>query len=853
MGGMNTQADPIDSRRTFGQWVKNQRKALGLTQENLAQRVSCSKSMINKIESDLRSPAKPMIELLALHLKIPPADYASFVHLAQPHLLVESAETPEKNAPGGARTQPQVNKLHANPLTPLIGREREVEAVSSALLQSGIRLLTLTGPGGIGKTRLALQVENVLQDKFADGVYFVSLAPARDPALVLSTIVQALGLKSMGNQRDSELLITYLHEKAALLILDNFEQALPATQAIADLLAFTAYVKVLVTSRAVLRLSGEHEYVVTNLAVPDLSPTADPAFLARSPAVQLFVQRAQAVRADFTLTAENAQSVAEICARLDGLPLALILAAARCKVLSPQAILARLKGALGSALGLLTGGVQDLPARQQTIRQTIDWSYNLLSEREQTLFRRLGVFVGGCTLDAIEEVCSKLKTGAASRTRAIAEISALDSAVALVDQSLLRQGEELNGEPRFSMLEILREYAFECLITRDELEMMRQQHAAYFLRLVEAIEPKLRGAEQELALKRLDADYDNIRAALTWSCASNIEMALRMAAALWEYWLSRDYLSEGRSWLTDILHRSSTIPDLPVGIRARVLNGAGLLISVQGDQPAASVYLQESLRLFRELNDQMGEAWVLNHLGQTLNLSDQQEQAVPVFEASLQLFRALGDNWHSAWVLINLGDVSLQRGEIERAWQFYSEAQDLFTALNHKRGKAHAIDRLGRLAIWRHDYDQARSLYTESLRLFREIGELEGCALSLQNLGRIASESGQKTQAMGDLIESLRLFGSLNDRWGFAWSLLRLAIVVRDDHQPNQAALLFGAAETLMADFKDRLFNWDRRDFIQDTLTKAHAQANLTVWAIGKSMSIEKVQAWIAEQQFLAD
>jgi predicted ATPase len=228
-------------------------------------------------------------------------------------------------------------------------------------------------------------------------------------------------------------------------------------------------------------------------------------------------------------------------------------------VLSPQAILARLTGVLGSALGLLTGGVQDLPARQQTIRQTIDWSYNLLNEREQALFRSLGVFVGGFSLDAIEDVCSKLK-GNQTRLRSSSDISTLDSAVGLVDQSLLRQGEDLNGEPRFYMLETLREYAFECLITRNELEMMRQQHAAYFLRLVDSIEPKLRGAEQEFALKRLDADYDNIRSALTWSCSSDIEIALRIAASLWEYWLSRGYFGEGRAWLTDILQRSETIP-----------------------------------------------------------------------------------------------------------------------------------------------------------------------------------------------------------------------------------------------------------------------------------------------------
>ena len=838
----------MEGDRTFGQWVKLQRKALGLTQANLGQRVACSKSMINKIESDLRSPAKPLIDLLALHLKISPADYAVFVHLAQPHLLVEPGELSNKESLKTANTLQAPSIVLPIPLTPLIGRERDVAAVSFSLQQSGVRLLTLTGPGGIGKTRLALQVAAEIKDKFADGVYFVSLAPARDPALVLSTIVKALGLKSFGDQRDDELLVTFLYEKATLLILDNFEQALPATKAIAQLLTYTVSLKVLITSRAVLRLSGEKEFMVQPLDLPDLSLSSDLIELAHSPAVRLFVQHAQAVKADFVLSNENAQSVAEICARLDGLPLALILAAARCKVLSPQAILARLKGALGSALGLLTGGAQDLPARQQTVRQTIDWSYNLLSEREQTLFRRLGVFVGGFTLDAIEDVLGKIIPGPQSRHRSDNGIAVLDSAIALVDQSLLRRIDEIDGEPRFSMLEILREYAVECLITQKELELLHHQHAAYFLSMVESVEPKLRGAEQEVSLKQLDADYNNIRAALTWSSVSDIEMALRMVAVLWEYWLSRGYLSEGRAWLTDILHRSNSMTPLPLRIRAQALNGAGLLISVQGDQPSASVYLQESLRLFRELEDQMGEAWVLNHLGQTLYFSGQQEQAVPVLEASLQLFRALGDTWHSAWVLINLGDVSLQSGEMDNALQFYSEARGLFSELNHKRGKAYAIERLGRLAILLRDFDQAVTLYSESMRLFREIGELEGCAWALQNLGRIASESGQKNIAIGRLLESMRLFGKLNDRWGFAWSSLRLAIVVRNIHQPTQAAILFGAAKNMMMDFKDRLFNWEHCNFIKDTLAEAQAESDPSAWASGETLSIEKIMAWISEQ-----
>jgi predicted ATPase/DNA-binding XRE family transcriptional regulator len=846
---MGSQADHTEGFRTFGQWVKHQRQALGLTQANLAQRVACSKSMINKIEGDLRSPTKPLLELLALHLKISPAEYADFVHLAQPHLLVEQGDFSDREGARTFKTSSKHLKTPPHPLTPLIGRERDVATVRSYLQQARIRLLTLTGAGGTGKTRLALQVASEFKNTFADGVYFVSLAPVRDPALVLSTIVQALGLKSMRDQRDDELLISYLYEKEALLILDNFEQALPATRAIADLLMHTAYIKVLVTSRTLLRLTGEHEFVVHPLDIPDLNLPIEPATLVHSPAVLLFVQRAQAVRSDFVLTRENALSVAQICARLDGLPLAIELAASRCKVLSPQAILARLTGAMGGALGLLAGGAQDLPARQQTIRQTIEWSYNLLDEREQELFRRLGVFVGGCSLDAIEEVCGQLKSGTQPRLRSTPSISALDWAVALMDHSLLRQVDEIDGEPRFVMSETLREYAFESLAARNELETIRRQHAAYFLHLLEAIEPKLRGVEQEAGLKRLDADYNNIRAALAWSSTGEIEMALRMAGVLWEFWLARGYLSEGRAWLADILERSAAVPSLPAGVRAQALNGAGLLASVQGDQQEAAVYLQESLRLFQELDDRMGEAWVLNHLGQTLNLSGQHEQAVPVFEASLQLFSDLGDNLHSAWVLINLGDASLQRGEIDRAFRLLSEARDLFSALNHKRGTAAAIDRLARLALFCRDSSRATALFSESLRLFEETEDREGCGWALHHLGRMASDGGHTRQAMEYLIESLRLFDKLNDRWGFACSLLHSAKVASDMHQPERAAILFGAADAMIVDFNDRM-PASEREFIRSSLAAARDQTDPAAWARGRALSSEKALAWILEQPF---
>jgi tetratricopeptide (TPR) repeat protein len=531
-----------------------------------------------------------------------------------------------------------------------------------------------------------------------------------------------------------------------------------------------------------------------------------------------------------------------------GLPLAIELAAARCKVLSPQAILTRLTGAMGGALGLLAGDIQDIPARQQTIRQTIEWSYNLLNKREQILFRRLGFFAGGCTLEAVEVILNKLKTDFQSNQRGISFGSALDSVLALIDQSLVRQEEGLDGEPRFFISETLREYAIECLTAANELDLMRLQHADLFLDLVERIEPNLRGAKQELGLQKLDGDYPNIRTALSWCAETDLEKALRFVSVLWEYWLTRGYLSEGRAWLMDILKKTEK-GAMPPKKRAQALNGAGLLISVQGDQELAIHYLEESLQLFQDLGDQLGEAWVLNHLGQAMNLSGQLESAGNYFESSLMIFRRLGEKWHSAWVLINLGEVSLYRKEIDRATRLLTEARDLFLVLQDKRGTAAARDRLGRLALLTQQPDLAKVLLTESLQLFNEIGDREGCSWALHHLGRIAYEAGDKTQAIHYLIDSLQLFDKLNDHWGFAWSLVRLALVVSDINEPEHAAILFGAADTIMKGFTDRMLDSDH-EFIHQTFLEERKKSNGNSWTRGQLMSSEKTLSWILEQSF---
>jgi len=435
----------------------------------------------------------------------------------------------------------RASNLPAQP-TALIGREREVAAVCQLLRRADVRLLTLSGPGGVGKTRLALQVAAEMLDEFAHGASFVALAPISDPGLVVSTIVQTLGLREVSGQPLLDMLKAYLHPKQRLLLLDNFEQLLAAAPLLADLLTACPQLKLLVTSRAVLHLSGEQAFPVPPLTLPELQqlPPAEADLVtsvSQYEAVRLFIARAQAVKPDFQVTTANAPAVAEICYRLDGLPLAIELAAAWVRLFPPQALLAR----LSSPLTLLTGGGRDLPERQQTLRQTLDWSYNLLDAGEQILFARLGVFAGGCTLEAAEAVC---------KWAGDLSVEVLDGLASLMDKSLLQQEEGRDGEPRFTMLETIREYAREQLERSGELDNVQQQHAAYYLAL----------AEQ--AADRLAIEHDNFRAALQWGLEHDADAGLHLAGTLPVYWQRRGDLTEGRSWLQALLDRVAALPEL---------------------------------------------------------------------------------------------------------------------------------------------------------------------------------------------------------------------------------------------------------------------------------------------------
>jgi predicted ATPase/DNA-binding CsgD family transcriptional regulator len=644
------------------------------------------------------------------------------------------------------------------PPTSLIGRDRERAAVGSQLRRAEVRLLTLTGAGGVGKTRLALAVAEDLLATFEDGVFFVDLAPIVDPALVASVIAGAVEVNETARKPLVASLADHLRARSVLLVLDNFEQVLAAAPLLAELLAACPALKALVTSRAALHLSGEHEFPVPPLELPDPKHPPDAEALSQYEAVTLFIQRARAAKPDFQITNASAAAVAELCARLDGLPLAIELAAARVKLLSPQALLARLR----RRLDLLIGGARDRPARQQTLRGTIDWSYDLLEPDERTLFARLAVFVGGCSLEAAEAVCAEdegRRTEDEMAKRPSSSVlrppSVLDLVASLVDKSLLRQAEGPEGEPRFGMLETIREYAAERFEASGDADTWRRRHAEYYLALAEQAAPELVGPAQTTWLERLEREHDNLRAALGWAIERGGEaLGLRLAAALGHFWAVRGHLNEGQGWLERALSRW---PEAPAPARAEALGAAGHLAYIRNEY----------------------------------------ERAATLHEEGLSLRRALGDQPGVALSLHNLGRVAHYRGDLERAAALYDESLAIRRALGDQRGVALSLNSSGVLARDRRDDERARALYEESLALFRELGDTWGIGLLLNNLARVTRDQEDWEQTAALCAESLALFRDLGDRHGVAWVLSNLAIVAQRRGAWEWAARLHGAAEAI--------------------------------------------------------
>jgi predicted ATPase/DNA-binding CsgD family transcriptional regulator len=709
------------------------------------------------------------------------------------------------------------------PATPLIGRSSEVSLGGQLMEREGVRLVTLTGPGGIGKSRLAVQIASDLRHRFSDGVYWISLEALHDAALVLPTIARSFGLTDQGDRPVLDRLKEHLHSRALLLLLDNFEQVVPAASQIAELLALCPGLKILITSRTLLRIRGEYEVPIPPLSLPslpdpssDLDPQALPSLrtteLSRYAAIAMFVERASAVKPDFRLTDENVMAVAMICQKLDGLPLAIELAAARIKLLPPQAMLAR----LAQAMDWLTGGSQDMPRRQRTLRYTFQWSYDLLGPDEQLLFRQLGVFVGGCSLEAVQSIFPGNQA------------SLLDRLASLIDNNLLRQVEQADGEPRLYMLETLREYALERLTHHSELEAVQQRHGDTFVTLVEQAERHLTGADQAAWLDRLDREQGNIRAVLQNALKrGDAETAVRLSGAFWRFWYLHGQLGEGRRWLESALAISDGI-SLPLQIKA--FSGAGFLAANLGDYAQSRQWGHQALRLAQTWGNKESIAAALLSLA-TTGVWQGDEFSVALYGQALALYRELKDPAGIALATGYLAFAYWFRGDYEEAHRLFQEALRQLRALNNQSGIAFALYGLGFAALNQRDDDTAVRRFREALEIMQALRDKRGLIRAYYGLGRVALNQGNYAVARTNFEQSCALAREVGDQWSLAAGLEGLAGLAAATGKPALAAHLFGAADEQWSRIGAQLSPALRFWYEQDArmVHKALAEADFSV------------------------
>jgi predicted ATPase/transcriptional regulator with XRE-family HTH domain len=793
--------DATGSALTFGQWLRRRRRSLDLTQAELATRLHCAKGTIRRFEADDLRPSKLLAEQMAEALGVPTQLRANFVLFARQGLQADvafdsfSADGPEreKSVTSGA-PPPHAPRRYVLPVSanPLLGRDHAVSVALELLARPDVRLITLIGPPGVGKTRLALQIAEQVQPRLREGACFVPLAPLYDAERVLPAIAQAIDLRDSGRILATAL-ADRLRSEEMVLVLDNFEHVIDAAPEIAALLAAVPTLKVLCTSRVALRIWGEHEFVVPPLALPDLTQLSAQEALAANPAVALFVARARAAYPGFALSNENVRQIAEICHRLDGLPLAIELAATRIKLFSPAAILARLE----QRLPFLTGGARDAPARHRTLTAAIAWSYDLLTATEQLCLARLGVFWGGWTLESAETVCGD-------------DVDVINALTVLVDHSLVQSVHTEQGDVRFVMLETIREFALNRLSERAETDGVQIRHARYYLALAVAAERGLQGPDQVVWMARLNADQNNLRAAFGWSLTDggDVELGLQAGAALWWFWWTNGQVGEGRRWLQYLLQRAADIGltvTIPYG---RALLGAGILAFFAGDFEMALSHFTAARDQGEGLGDTITQGYAIFMIGTVRVLSSQFTEGYALLDRGSLLLRNAGAaaTWHVGVTSLARTLLSFEGNDLDAAQQHADAGMAIFSELGQPYGIGLAFNYQGDVARLRGDHAAASKCYATALPLLRQANAKSEIPAVLHNLAHVMLAQDEAARARELFAEGFVLHHEIGNQMGMVECLIGLAAVALTQDQPQAAATFLGATDAMLATLNIPLF-----------------------------------------------